>query len=66
MCDNANHIAGDGVNDGQAVHAILGQHLDGIVQRVLGLQVDERTAVLLEHLTPRLQLMLLQLLDLGL
>ncbi len=66
MRDNAHDIAGDGINNGQAVHTILGQHLDGVVQRILRLQVDERTAVLLEHLTPRLQLVLLQLLDLRL
>ena len=63
---NAYDIAGDGINDGQAVHTILGQHLDGIVQRILRLQVDEWAAVLLEHLPPRLQLVLLQLLDLCL
>jgi hypothetical protein len=40
------------------VDLVLGQYLHGVEQRVLGSEVDEGTAVLFEHLAPRLYLVL--------
>ena len=65
MCDYADHVARDRVDDGQAVHAILGKHLHGVEERVVRSQEDKRSPILFEHLTPRVDLVLLELLDLG-
>jgi hypothetical protein len=63
VCDNTGDIARLRVDDGQAVHLVLGEYLHGVEQSVLGLQVDEGPAVLFEHLAPRLDLVLFQLFD---
>jgi len=63
VCDNADHIAVDWVDNGQTMHTIFGQHSDRVEERVLGPQINEGPTVLFEHLSPRVNLVLLELLD---
>ncbi len=65
MCDNTNNVAVQRVYNGQTVHFVFGQHVDRIIERVLRLEANKRSAILLEHFSPRVDLVLLQFFDFG-
>ena len=66
MRDNADDVARDGIDDGQTMDLVFGQYTDRIEKAVFGLEINEGTIVLFENLSPGLNLVLFQLLYLGL
>ena len=66
MSDNAHDVSRHRVDDGQAMDFVFRQNLDRIEQTVFRFEINEGTIVLLEDLSPGLDLVLLQLFNLGL
>lgn len=64
--DNADDVAGNGVDDGQTMDLVFGQNLDRIEETVFRLQVNEWTIVLSENLSPGFDLVLFEFFNLGL
>lgn len=65
MSQYVEYVAGERINDRQSVDAVMDQRLDRIVQRRIRTDADQWHDRLLQDTSPRVQLVLLQLVHGG-